>query len=383
MNKIQGSIRPTEAWFKNFYGIESTNPFITDLDEIAEKNAKKSRVLYERYPDLPLGEKNPVPKYFVQGHSPGIVCATSYGASYPIWDPDMGCFWPVEEKPVWSDIKTVADVEKIKAPNWEENPLIQEMLQRYEELQCRTKYDTEQMLLNEWPWKNPNTGDEYRFWLFISFIDLGGYLLGNTEFITLLALEHELAHALMLKCFEISVSYSEFLQKTFNRDLTAYANLGGDNSCLYSPEMYREYGMAFDEMLIEKYGELPCNLHSCGPSPHLYDLWPEYSNYENIVIMQTRALPDEIGRLRKALPNTYLTMYMFAPQIDLENEDIERVREIVWKFAEGAEFRDLMLFSYINKACDKTDENVRAFYRAIDEVNQHIESDAERTAQKN
>ena len=57
MNKIQGSIAPTALWFKDHYGIETTNPFTTDLDEIAEKNAKKSRVLYERYPDLPLGEK--------------------------------------------------------------------------------------------------------------------------------------------------------------------------------------------------------------------------------------------------------------------------------------------------------------------------------------
>ena len=85
--------------------------------------------------------------------------------------------------------------------------------------------------------------------------------------------------------------------------------------------------------------------------------------------MQTRAIPGETAKLRKALPNTYLMITMHPPQIDFENEDSQNIKKFVWEIAEGADFRDLQIAALINKVCDKTDENVRALYQAIDEVN--------------
>ena len=374
-NSVQGAISATAAWFKECCGIETTDPFSTDLDRIAERDAKKSMALYRRYPDLPLGEKEPVPKYFVQEHDPRIVTAVAYGASYPIWDCGIGSFWPVEEAPVWDWVKTVADVAKIKAPAWEENRLVQEMLLKDEELKSKSKYefDSEQVSFNELPFKNPNTGERFRFCMFMTFIDLGGYLLGSTRFMELLALDHELARAVMEKCFEISTSYSDFMRRTFGQELTGLASLGGDNACMLSPDMYREYAMAFDSMMIDKCGDVPCNLHSCGPSPHLYDVWTEYDNIDNIVLMQTRAVPGEIKRLRQALPNTYLMVTMMPPQIDFENEDARRIEQLVWQFSEDAGYRDLQISAFISKTGPETDRNVRAFYQAVSKVNTYIQ----------
>ena len=377
-NSVQGAITPTTSWFKNSDDIETTDPFTTDLDEIAERDAKKSRVLHERYPDLPLGEKEPVPKYFVQEHDPRIVTAVAYGASYPIWDPGIGSFWPVEETPVWDWVKTVADVGKIKSPEWEDNRLILEMQRKDEELKSKTKYefDSEQVSFNELPFKNPNTGRTFRFCMLMTFIDLGGYLLGSTRFMELLALDHDLARALMEKCFEISMSYSDFMRRTFGQELRGFASLGGDNACMLSPEMYREYAMGFDSMVVEKCGDVPCNLHSCGPSPHLYEVWTEYDNIDNIVLMQTRAIPGQVKRLRQALPNTYLMITMMPPQIDFENEDAKRIEELVWQFAEDAGYRDLQISAFISNPTAKTDRNVHAFYQAIEEVNKKINESA-------
>jgi len=375
-NSVQGVISPTAAWFKNCCGIETTNPFTTDLDQIAEKNAKKSKALYDRYPDLPLGRKDPVPKYFVQEHDPRIVTAVAYGASYPIWDSAIGSFWPVQEPPVWEWVKTVADVEKIQLPDWENNRLIQEMQLKHQEMQSKTRYqfDSEQVSFNELPFKNPNTGRTFRFCMFMTFIDLGGYLLGSTRFMELLALDHELARALMKKCFQISASFSDFMRSTFDQHQTGFASLGGDNACMLSPEMYREYAIAFDSMVIEKCGNLPCNLHSCGPSPHLYEIWTEYDNIDNIVLMQTRAVPGETKRLRQALPDTYLMITMMAPQIDFENEQPSHINDLVWQFAHDAGYRDLQISAFISRPGDKTDRNVRAFYNAIEAVNRHIKT---------
>jgi hypothetical protein len=373
-NSIQGTITPTASWFKDHYGIGTTDPFTTDLDEVAEKNAKKSRVLYERYPDLPLGEKDPAPKYFAQEYDPRIVCTVAYGASDPAWDPGIGSFWPAEGPPVWSWVKTIADVEKIKIPNWEDVSLIQKMLQQHKDLQKKTKYqfDKTQTSFNEFPWKNPHTGEEYRFCNFIAFIDLIGYLMGSVRSMELLALDGGLSRALMEKCFEISKSFSDFMREIFKQELKGFASLGGDSSCMFSPDMYRDYAMAYDEKVIRECRQVPCNLHSCGPSPHLYEVWAEYKNRDRIVLMQTRAIPGQTKRLRQALPDTYLMLTMHAPQIDFENEYAGRIKELVWQFAEAAGGRDLQISAFINKSNARTDQNVRAFYKAIEAVNNHI-----------
>jgi len=105
-------------------------------------------------------------------------------------------------------------------------------------------------------------------------------------------------------CFDLSTSYTEFLHNFYKIDnFNGLSSFGGDFSCMLSPGLYKEYAMGFDMRLVKRYGNLFCNLHSCGPSWHLYDVWATYPNKKKIVLMQTRYVRGRMKKLREALPD--------------------------------------------------------------------------------
>ena len=145
--------------------------------------------------------------------------------------------------------------------------------------------------------------------------------------------------------------------------------MGGDNSCLVSPVTYREYAMAFDALARARWGNVPRNLHSCGASKHLYGVWAEYPEKDQIVLLQTRAIPGAMRPLRQALPHTFMQLSIHQPQVDLERETPARIKELVWELAEALEFRDLSLCAIISDTHAQCKANVRALYEAVKEVN--------------
>ena len=150
--------------------------------------------------------------------------------------------------------------------------------------------------------------------------------------------------------------------------------MGGDNSCLVSADMFRDYGMAFDHLVREKCGNVPRNLHSCGASKHLYEVWGEYPEKDQIVVMQTRAIPGAMAPLRKSLPQTTIQLTIHQPQVDFERESPQRIRDLVWGLAEAMECRDCritVIFTTVDEQCKA---NLAAFYEAADEVNADCEN---------
>jgi hypothetical protein len=239
-----------------------------------------------------------------------------------------------------------------------------------------------QMPLNwtEIVWDHPVTAASYRLWSYPTFVDLGGFLMDSSEFMTVLASDPEMAQALLRKCFALSVSLADFLRQVYDRPAAGeWGSLGGDNSCLLSPAMYRQYAMSFDAMVRQRCGNVPRNLHSCGASRHLYEAWAEYPEREQIVLMQTRALPGKMKSLRSSLPHTYIQLTLHQPQVDFEHETPERIQEIVWQCAEDLDFRDMSLTVLISSVDDACKANLSAFYAAIDEVNAQAEQLARAT----
>ena len=375
--RIQAEAQLVDGWFVDKMGRGVPNPFTTSFEEVASFNREKSRLLYDCLGDLGLGNPDPQPWFDVPQHDGRLICATAFGAPYPRWDERTGAFWPGSTKLVWSGFSSVAEVERLPIPNWAENPLVKENMRQWAEVQRAVgPAQARQMPLNwtESVWEHPVTMAHYRLWAYPTFVDMGGFLMDSSEFMTVLAIEPELAHALLRKCFALSVSLADFLRQVYDRPAVGeWGSLGGDNSCLLSPEMYRRFAMSFDAMIRQRCGNVPRNLHSCGASRHLYEVWSEYPEREKIVLMQTRALPGQMRPLRQSLPHTYIQLTLHQPHVDFEHETPARIREIVWQCAEDLEFRDMsitVLFSAVDEVCKA---NIAAFYAAIDEVNAKAE----------
>jgi hypothetical protein len=296
----------------------------------------------------------------------------AFGLPDPVWNEDEGMFWFDRTRCPLAWVETVEDVAKLGIPDWGVQPLVRRALEKAKEARTRGTYAPPKGKPSVWEMTFPSTGEIRRFSTFFSFIDVGSFLCGTEKFFAMLAGEPDTAHALLEKCFALSTSYTEFMHRTFGiARMEGLSSFGGDFSCLLSPARYREYAMAFDMKLVEKYGDLPCNLHSCGPSKHLYETWATYPNLERIVIMQTRGISGELKRLRKIMPHTLLQITLHPPQFDFERESPETVRKMVLQCAEEAELRDISLTVVVAQSGPKVDENIKAFYRALDEINRN------------
>jgi len=360
------------GWCREMMGRGAPNPFVVDPEEVAAYGQELERLIYEEGGDVGLGSPDPEPGFSIPQHDGRLIVACAYGAEPPAWDESIGAFWPKDETPVWSGLSTVAEVERLPLPNWDENPLIREDISVREAMKARYGIDRVKAMARSWtdyPWTNPTTGVTHNFTTFPTFIDLGGFLMGSTEFLTLLGGEPEVAEALLRKCYRISAGYADYMCRVYESPRIGWGSLGGDNSCVLSPAMYRQYAMAFDAMVRAHCGNLSRNLHSCGPSRHLYDVWAEYPERKQIVLMQTRAIPGAMVPLRKALPYTYLQLTIHQPQVDFERETPDRVREIARDLAEALDFREMSISVILSNLDDRCKANIIAMSEAVAEIN--------------
>jgi len=248
-----------DGWFVEKMGRGRPNPVTTSVEEVAGYEQDRARLVYEHLGEFGMGSPDPQPWYTVPQHDGRNIIAAAFGAAYPEWDELSGSFvLPLNAHP-WAGLNSVAEVERLSVPDWERNPLVRENRRKWEEFQVLVGAQrAAQAPLN---WTEYQWGS-HRMSTFPSFLDLGGFLMGSTEFLTVLAADQELAEALLRKCFELSAGYSDAMCRLYNRPRTAWCSLGGDNSCLVSADMYREYAMPFDALVRTKCGNLPRNLHS-------------------------------------------------------------------------------------------------------------------------
>ena len=359
-----------DGWFVEKMGRGRPNPVTTSVEEVAGYEQDRARLGYEHLGEFGMGSPDPQPWYTVPQHDGRNIIAAAFGAAYPEWDELSGSFvLPLNAHP-WAGLNSVAEVERLSVPDWERNPLVRENRRKWEEFQVLVGAQrAAQAPLN---WTEYQWGS-HRMSTFPSFLDLGGFLMGSTEFLTVLAADQELAEALLRKCFELSAGYSDAMCRLYNRPRTAWCSLGGDNSCLVSADMYREYAMPFDALVRTKCGNLPRNLHSCGASSHLYSVWGEYPEREQIVVMQTRAIPGAMAPLRTSLPHTHIELTIHQPQVDFERETPDRVKALVWEFAEALGFRDMRITVIFSAVDTKVKENLGAFLEAGREVNKEAD----------
>lgn len=360
------------AWYSAQLGHGEPHPFRSSIDECAAYRQDCARLLYDAWGDIGFGSSNPQPSYNVAQHDGRIIAAVAYGSPYPSWDEVSGAFWLETNAHPWAGISSVAEVTKLPLPDWEQNPLVQENICKWQEYQAR--FGSEQARIaalpwTEFVWGHPHNGQLYRFGVVPTFLDLGSFLMGAENFLTILADDQELAQALLQKIFQISISQCQYMSNLYSRPLRGWSSMGGDNSCLVSAEMYRSYAMKFDRLVRAQLGPMPCNLHSCGASRHLYEVWGEYPDKQQIVLMQTRAIPGAMAPLRRALPDTFIELTVMQPQVDFERESPERIKALVWELAESLGFKEMSICVLLSVINEQSKSNILALREAGEEIN--------------
>jgi hypothetical protein len=299
--------------------------------------------------------------------------AECLGAPEPAWDEKTGTWWQDHEHHLaW--VQTAADISRIKVPDWQSTAPVAKMLAAYE----------------RWNLAFPDlpaasvAGPSYP-----SFADTGPYVVGTTRFFTLLGDDSDLADALMDKCFELTWSYADFIRslQPANAGGPNQLGLGGDTMCILSPQLYEKYGIGSDIRLFEYFKKtfgmsdaMPCNLHSCGPSVHLYDSWSRHPYRHNVTTMQTCFIPGQVRKLRECLPDTMLELTFHPNSFDFAGVSPDEVRQVIWQSVRDAGFRDLS-FTVLVAAHDPADiprieTNLQACYEAVTEVNRRLEAGA-------
>jgi hypothetical protein len=212
-----------------------------------------------------------------------------------------------------------------------------------------------------------------------SFIDTGICLLGIADFLAGLARAGSLADALSDKCFELLTSYGDFLLSMAGMEVEGWMGFGGDVSAMLSPRLYERYGNGFDVRLFDyvkkTYGADDAalwNLHSCGPSAHLYDVWARHPLRMNIAVMQTRLIPGQVARLRAALTATRLDLTVHPGHFDFASASPEAVSQMTRQTVSDAGCCEvaihLFAVAHVPDDIPSLVANLQACYQTMDEL---------------
>jgi len=300
------------------------------------------------------------------------------GGPEPVWDKWNGCYWPSNRR-ILSWVKSVSDVSRISVPNWYVQPAFIQMLQSRQRW-YEAFPDNPPGNIAGGTWNQPADRKPARFTSYMSFIDMGPHLFGADEFMMILASDNELAAALMDKFFEISSSLGNSMQALCGGKPECVVGFGGDYACMLSPGLYEKYSIVWDVKLLEHFrkfyaasDDTLCNLHSCGPSRHLYPNWKSHPLRKNITTMQTRLLPEYVKTLRQSLPDTLIQLTFHPEHFDFANVDSEDVRTVFRQAVEdaGNANTEFVIFAIANTPDDigKLETNIRAVYDELFKIN--------------
>ena len=309
--------------------------------------------------------------------------AVTLGAPEPRWDGRNCCWWFDRDHHALDWVKSVSDVRRIPVPKWQDDPVVGRMMearQRWAEAFPDSppgRWAGGNLVL---PGRRPAKIAGYAW-----FLDMGVTgLFDDVEFLTLLAAEPQLGEALMDKCFELSTSYSEFLQSLEGGTFDGLATFGGDCACLLSPPLYEKYCVAWDLRLLEHFRKLyatgddtPCILHSCGPSAHLYPQWGCHPLKDNIVKVETRMLPEHVKELRRNVPDAFLELTVHPQHFDLTCVEPEQVKSTLRQAVEDAGHGNVgfivLTYPLNSEHLARLEANLLALYEEMDEINRALE----------
>ena len=288
---------------------------------------------------------NGKPHWRWEWYEPSPFVATALGGPDPEWDAATGSWQMYKGYTVLDWVETPEDVARIPVPDWGETQMAEDMVTSMERWKEAFPHSPPKDVAS-FALRLPGN-KQLHFKGCASFIDLGIYLFGMVRFLQILAGEPDLAEALMQKCFALNTSYGEWWQSLDDAEFEGLIGFAGDVASLLSPHLYWKYSVDWDVMIFDHFRDLykagedmPCNLHSCGPSPHLYSMWGRHPHRDNIQTMQTRLLPGHARALRENLPHTYLQLTIHPQHYDISQHTPDEFRTTFQQVVRDVECRD-------------------------------------------
>ena len=280
-------------------------------------------------------------------YEPRDMITMALGGDEPQWI--NGSLWHDRSRHALDRVESADDMNRLAVPDWPSVPAVQRMLAARDQWQAAHPEEPPSGLGTAYDLTIPGRPLAHSI-NYPSFVDLGVFLMGMTRFLTILAGEPELADAFLDKCFAMSTGYVDFLLSLKPEKFEALCGFGGDTTCMLSPSLYPRYGAAWDVRLFDHVrqthqtpDDLPCNLHSCGPSAHLYGLWGQHPRRRNVTTVQTRLLPGKVRELRQNLPDTQLELTIALPHFDAAKAAPDALKKLLLESARDAANRDLHL----------------------------------------
>ncbi|MBI4026581.1 MAG: hypothetical protein HY360_16460 [Verrucomicrobia bacterium] len=270
--------------------------------------------------------------------------AIATGAAEPKWMNNS--WWHDHTYHALDAVSSVSDMQRIAIPDWPSLPVVRRMIESRDQWHNAHPEEPPSGLGLTYDLTIPGRALAHSI-NYPSFVDLGTFLMGMTRFLTILGGEPQLADAFMDKCFELSAGYTDFLLSLHPEKIEALCGFGGDTTCMLSPSLYPRYGAAWDARLFDHVrkthgtpDDLPCNLHSCGPSGHLYGLWGKHPRHGNVTTLQTRLLPGKVRALRENLPDTQLELTISPPHFDAVRAEPAALKDLLRESIRDAGCRD-------------------------------------------
>ena len=376
---IKSTVELPSTWWKRNYGISHPDPTTADPQAIIDYQLTVKRIILERYHDVPAlvaacRDDHPAETFELFGCDLRQVLAQAFGAPELTWSSETGCLWDDRSRVPLSRPESAEEINALPMPDWDTVPAVQKVLNRKQEIEAALPSIRVTSDCVRWERANPN--GRYGFVTIPSFIDMGPFLMGDEHFFESLLMRPEMSHALMGRGLQWAVSYNEYMRDRFlhmaGEPVRGVGSMAGDYATMLSPDLYDEYAYGYDHTVMEHFGpDLPTNLHSCGPSAHLYEKW---TAYPNVAVLQTRWTDGHLARLRSLMPNTLLEMTFAPPQFDIDHADIADIENLLWQAARDAEFRGVSFHAIFTGVRDNaaTDQRLRAFFKTIEDINNSL-----------
>jgi len=345
MGIIRDVVFHPQWWYKNA-GVCFNKEFFYNADYRIEADIKMRKVLYEKFGDLGLGEKDPKPRPILGSdllasgflYSELLGCEVRYSDENP---PEVICSNLTDEQ-----------VLKLEAPDLDKSELWGKIQSQIDYLQKRFGYVESCINL-------------------MGIQNIAMDLRGQNLFIDYYT-NPELAHHLLDVCTSLSVDIGKRL-KAVSKNLSAgvtsivkqvLPDVYLTSNCsveMVSLEIYNDFLLKYDNILAENFK--PFGIHHCGKTmEHVVD---GYAKVKDLSFAEVGAFSD-IGYVRKRLPGILLNA-RYSP-VKLMDVSREELKSDIVKIVEEAKPLELLSISCVGIDSSVPDSQIRDFLSVCDEI---------------
>lgn len=325
-------------WYKNA-GISFNKGFFYDSNYRMEADVRMRKLLYDKFGDLGLGEKNPMPRPILGSdliasgflHSELLGCEVRYSDDNP---PEVMCLNMSEE-----------ELLELEAPDLDKSILWQSIQIQIDEL--LSKYGTVDSCINLMGIQN-------------IALDLRGSELLIDYFTNPTA-----AHHLLSICTDLSIEVGKRLKKvsrTVSAGVTSIVrktvpDVYVTSNCsvdIVSLGIYRKFLLQYDMKLAKNFPIF--GIHHCGKTmEHVVD---GYREVTNLKFAEVGAFSD-VAQVRKSLPDVFLNA-RYSP-VKLKDASTKEIREDIATIIRAGTPMDLLSISCVGIDDTVPDKQIRNF----------------------